>query len=98
MRIGPVLLHSALLMYNRDASVPLAVLALSGRPGAEVHGAVNFALTEFYEVRELGSLGSTYSPGPLRPTAAFLYKRRKIAPGAQPVFVCPADDFSGLIV
>jgi len=35
-----------------------AVLALSGRPDADFHGIVNFAYTEFLEVRLKEILGS----------------------------------------
>jgi hypothetical protein len=30
-------------------------LALSGRPDADIHGAVNFAFTQFSEVRRISS-------------------------------------------
>jgi hypothetical protein len=51
-----------------------AVLAPLGCGYARFHAGANFALTEFYEVRELGSLGSlshktganATSPGDLR--------------------------------
>jgi len=35
-----------------EMNIPLLDhLALLGRPDADIHGAVNFAFTEFYEVR-----------------------------------------------
>ena len=36
---------------HRNMTTPPADLALSGRPSADVHGVVNFAITEFSELR-----------------------------------------------
>jgi hypothetical protein len=50
-------------------TTPPVFLSLSGRPGAEVHDAVNFAITEFCEVRLEGL--STKALGGSWPTGVF---------------------------